>query len=188
MKKKKRKPQKTALRNALQDMTLIVDVISHTENTVRTAKWWAQVRERVCERHGIPSLYGRQPSTKLKRTRPVLYPQMARVLELAAEGYTTKETAEIMGLTENTIKTHRLRSLKALDANNITHAVVIAIRQGILEGAPSEQEVGDLDRAIERDLDPPSGGGSDADGERDSVGQGEDLPRDLVGVEPVHEQ
>jgi len=56
------------------------------------------------------------------------------VLREVAVGTSNREIASHLGLTESTVKSH-LKSLMAkLDANDRTHAVVIATKRGILEG------------------------------------------------------
>lgn len=60
--------------------------------------------------------------------------QPLRVLMLAAEGLGVKETAREMGITEHTVKDHRVRALDFLGANNMAHAVAIAARRGYLKG------------------------------------------------------
>jgi DNA-binding CsgD family transcriptional regulator len=56
-----------------------------------------------------------------------------RVLQLAAEGMTLAETAEELEKSPNTINNQRDTIRKKLDANNLTHAVAIALREEIIE-------------------------------------------------------
>lgn len=58
--------------------------------------------------------------------------QALRVVEMAAEGLEVKETAREMGVSIDTVKTHRRRALDFLNANNMAHAVAEAFRRGVL--------------------------------------------------------
>jgi DNA-binding NarL/FixJ family response regulator len=65
------------------------------------------------------------------RTRE-LSAQERRVLSAFALGLTRREVAEIMGLSEETVKTHVERARVALAAKNVTHAITQAFRTGQL--------------------------------------------------------
>jgi DNA-binding NarL/FixJ family response regulator len=54
------------------------------------------------------------------------------VLRLLGEGYTNKEIAKALDITERTAKAHVAAILEALDADNRTHAVLSAQRRGLL--------------------------------------------------------
>jgi two-component system, NarL family, response regulator len=64
---------------------------------------------------------------------PVLSAQEIRILRLMAEGYSNREIGAELKVTEATIKYHVSEILPKLGANDRTHAVVIAIRRGILQ-------------------------------------------------------
>lgn len=67
--------------------------------------------------------------------RPVVHELTRRewqVLDAAAAGLTRHETAELLGIGFETVKTFRRHAQAKLDATNITHAVAIAIRRGLL--------------------------------------------------------
>lgn len=64
--------------------------------------------------------------------RTTLTPQEYRVLCLMAEGLDRREIAWKMELGSETVKTHQRSLYKKLGANNRTHAVAIAVRQGII--------------------------------------------------------
>ena len=65
--------------------------------------------------------------------QPKLYPSEIAVLYWAAKGKTSHETALILDLSENTIKTYRRDAIKKMKANNITHAVFKAIKWNIFK-------------------------------------------------------
>lgn len=54
------------------------------------------------------------------------------MLQLAAQGLNSKETAEIMGIGIDTIESHRRNIFKKLGAKNITEAVSMGFRIGII--------------------------------------------------------
>jgi two-component system NarL family response regulator len=55
------------------------------------------------------------------------------VLGLIAAGKANKEIADMLALSENTVKTHIARSLAKLDAPDRTRAVTIALQRGVLK-------------------------------------------------------
>ena len=59
-------------------------------------------------------------------------PRERAVLEKAAAGERNKEIADHMGITEATVKVFMARIFAKLDARDRAHAVVIAIRRGII--------------------------------------------------------
>ena len=56
------------------------------------------------------------------------------VLRLAAEGCSMEITGQRLFISLNTVREHRKKTLKKLGAINMTHAVAIAFRRGILLG------------------------------------------------------
>lgn len=54
------------------------------------------------------------------------------VLSYASEGNTSIETGERLYLSPETIKVHRKYAVAKLDARNLTHAVALAIRKGLI--------------------------------------------------------
>lgn len=59
-------------------------------------------------------------------------PQQGRVLELALEGFSAKETADQMGLTERTVNHHLTQLQQRLGTNGKTQSIVKAIWLGAL--------------------------------------------------------
>jgi DNA-binding NarL/FixJ family response regulator len=62
-----------------------------------------------------------------------LSPAEVRVLRLIAEGKSNKEIAAHLSTTEDSIKNHVKNILSKLGANDRTHAVVVALKRGIIE-------------------------------------------------------
>jgi len=58
------------------------------------------------------------------------------ILAAAAEGETAAQTGERLFLSSETVKGYRKRIIAKLGARNGTHAVVLAIRRGLLPLAP----------------------------------------------------
>ena len=61
-----------------------------------------------------------------------LTPRELEVLQLVAEGLSTREMAERLFVSENTVKTHTNRVLEKLGASRRTQAVQLAREQGLL--------------------------------------------------------
>ncbi len=61
-----------------------------------------------------------------------LTPRETEILHYMAEGYLNKQIADVLCVTEQTIKNHVTSILRKLNANARTHAVVIAIKKGLV--------------------------------------------------------
>lgn len=61
-----------------------------------------------------------------------LSPREREVLQLVAEGKTTKEIAGILGVSVKTAETHRTRMMQKLDLHDVASLTRYAIRQGII--------------------------------------------------------
>jgi DNA-binding NarL/FixJ family response regulator len=69
-----------------------------------------------------------------------LSPRETEILKYVAEGNGNKQIAYTLKISEQTIKNHVTSILRKLDANDRTHAVVLAIRQGwISVGEPAQK-------------------------------------------------
>ena len=62
------------------------------------------------------------------------------ILAAAAEGETAAQTGERLFLSSETVKGYRKRIIAKLGARNGTHAVVLAIRPGLLPLAPQPMQ------------------------------------------------
>jgi DNA-binding CsgD family transcriptional regulator len=67
------------------------------------------------------------PSAPLRRVTP----RELEVLALIAEGYSTREIARSLWITEETVRTHVRRTLDRLGARTRAHAVSIAYRDDL---------------------------------------------------------
>ena len=55
-----------------------------------------------------------------------------QVLVSAAEGHSTKTTADQLGIAFETVKDYRKQVIQLLGARNFTHAVAIGLRRGLI--------------------------------------------------------
>ena len=65
-----------------------------------------------------------------------LTPRQREVLQLIAEGNTTKAIAANLGLSTKTVETHRAQLMERLDTHDIAALVRLAIRLGLVESQP----------------------------------------------------
>jgi DNA-binding NarL/FixJ family response regulator len=61
-----------------------------------------------------------------------LSPRERQVLQLVAEGKTTKEIAGVLGVSIKTAETHRARLMRKLDIHDTAGLVRFAIRRGLI--------------------------------------------------------
>jgi two-component system nitrate/nitrite response regulator NarL len=66
-------------------------------------------------------------------TQQILTPRENELLGHVAEGHSNRDIAEILSVSENTVKYHMRQILRRLDVSNRTEAVTEAIRIGILD-------------------------------------------------------
>jgi DNA-binding NarL/FixJ family response regulator len=62
-----------------------------------------------------------------------LSPRERQVLQLVGEGKSTKEVAEILGISAKTVESHRARLMHKLDIHDVAGLVRYAIRRGLVE-------------------------------------------------------
>jgi DNA-binding CsgD family transcriptional regulator len=74
-----------------------------------------------------------QPARRASSVRKVT-PRELEVLALIAAGYSTREIAQILWITDETVRTHVRRLLSRLGARTRAHAVAIAYRDGLWPG------------------------------------------------------
>jgi DNA-binding NarL/FixJ family response regulator len=78
----------------------------------------------------------RQPDQSLvpkPEAREALTPREIEVLERVVEGATNKEIAEVLVITENTVKIHLHNILEKLHLQNRIQAAVYAVREGLVD-------------------------------------------------------
>lgn len=83
-----------------------------------------------------PSVSGAVVQAYLAKTELPVDPLTGRerqVLQLVAEGKTTKEVAVILGVTVKTAETHRTKLMEKLDIHSTAGLVRYAVRRGVVE-------------------------------------------------------
>lgn len=63
----------------------------------------------------------------------MLSPRETQVLQSMSEGLTAAQVAKAMHLSETTIKHHLTRARKKLGGLNTAHALVLAMREGLVQ-------------------------------------------------------
>ncbi len=64
---------------------------------------------------------------------PLLSSRQVEILQLIADGSTTKQTARELGIAQKTVHNHLNAIYRRLDTQNLTHAVLSAVRLGIID-------------------------------------------------------
>ncbi len=84
---------------------------------------------------GIPGVtmddLDRPPGDKEKSAFSILTPREREVLQLLAEGRSTKEIGACLGLSPKTIEAHRLRTMRKLGINNVARLTKYALQEGL---------------------------------------------------------
>jgi two-component system response regulator NreC len=71
--------------------------------------------------------------SKSERRRDLLTPREQQVLQLIAEGKSTKDVASLLGITVKTAESHRTALMKKLNIHEIASLVLYAVRRGIVK-------------------------------------------------------
>jgi len=69
----------------------------------------------------------------MKPTRDRLTSRQREIVQLLAEGKTSKEVATILGLSTKTVETHRAQIMRRLDCHSVSELVRYAIRNNIVQ-------------------------------------------------------
>lgn len=73
------------------------------------------------------------PGEEIRPFLAPLSPRETEVLDLIAQGNSNKDIANQLSISEQTVKNHVASIMRKLVANDRTHAVVIALRQGLIK-------------------------------------------------------
>ncbi|MGB7589447.1 MAG: response regulator transcription factor [Solirubrobacterales bacterium] len=73
------------------------------------------------------------PGVPAKGSRGKLTRRQLEILQLIANGGSTRAAARQLGLSEETVKTHTKNAVARLGARNRTHAVAIALRESLIQ-------------------------------------------------------
>ncbi len=71
--------------------------------------------------------------SKSERRRDLLTARERQVLQLIAEGKSTKDVASLLGITVKTAESHRTALMKKLNIHEIASLVLYAVRRGIVK-------------------------------------------------------
>jgi two-component system, NarL family, response regulator YdfI len=74
-----------------------------------------------------------RPSPAASSFRLELTTRETEVLQLLADGLRTKQVAQRLHVSQETIKSHIVNIVCKLDATNRTHAVTIGVRAGLID-------------------------------------------------------
>jgi DNA-binding NarL/FixJ family response regulator len=75
------------------------------------------------------------PGPESDNHRSVLTPREREVIQLLAEGKTTKEVATVLNLSVKTAETHRTNLMRKLDLHSVVDLTLYAVRNGIVHVA-----------------------------------------------------
>ncbi|HEY0797218.1 MAG TPA: response regulator transcription factor [Acidisarcina sp.] len=90
------------------------------------------IRQVHAGQHSIPTDIAQEIAAHVSAEG--LTPREIEVLRCVATGISNKAVADLLGLSEDTVKGHMRNVLAKLHANDRTHAVMIALQRGYLEG------------------------------------------------------
>ncbi len=76
--------------------------------------------------------YSQRYVSLVENSKPMLTAREVEVLSLLCSGYSSRQVADQLFVSENTIEYHRKQILRRLGARNNVHAVAIAIQRGIV--------------------------------------------------------
>jgi DNA-binding NarL/FixJ family response regulator len=110
--------------DAGRDLVAAVEALQHRRTFFTT-----KVAHLVLEEYLHPGLEGDQPG------RGVLTPREREVIQLLAEGKTSKEVATTLNLSVKTAETHRTNLMRKLDLHSVVDLTLYAVRNGIVHVA-----------------------------------------------------
>jgi DNA-binding NarL/FixJ family response regulator len=115
--------------DAARDLVAAVEALEHHQ-TFFTSRVADYVLEGYLKQHRVPGPV-EVPTRRLT-------PREREVVQLLAEGKSTKEVAVLLGISVKTAETHRSNTMRKLDVHSIAQLVVYAIRNHIVQIAPAE--------------------------------------------------
>jgi two-component system, NarL family, response regulator NreC len=76
--------------------------------------------------------YARRLAESVLDRYDTLSPREREIFQLVAEGYSTKEIADLLSISPATVETHRAHILRKLDIHNTAELVRYAVRRGVV--------------------------------------------------------
>ena len=85
-------------------------------------------------RHVVDGFLGRgaAPTTESAEPAALLTPRQREILQLVAEGRSTKEVAQLLDLSVKTVEAHRAQIMERLDIHDLAGLVRYAVRAGLV--------------------------------------------------------
>ncbi len=114
--------------DAARDLVAAVEALQH-HRTFFTSK----VAQMVLDGY----LRGRDPSSPIEVAQDRLTRREREVVQLLAEGKTTKEVASVLGMSVKTAETHRSNIMRKLDFHSVSQLVLYAVRNNLVQVMPS---------------------------------------------------
>ena len=71
-----------------------------------------------------------------------LSPRQVQVLQLVAQGYTSREIAEEIELSVHTVRVHRAQLMQRLNVHNVAELISLAYKAGLLSARQEESSEG----------------------------------------------
>lgn len=107
--------------NAFEEVVKAIEIVAH-----------GQVYLSPSVAGGVVDSFRKNKSLPRQRDPLELSGRELEVLQLLAEGHSTKETAAQLGVSPKTIETHRLKLFKKLEVDNVVQLARLAIREGLI--------------------------------------------------------
>jgi DNA-binding NarL/FixJ family response regulator len=120
-----------ALRSGAEGFVLKNDSVGELYTAIESvARGGEHLSPRVTKKVIVGYLDGQEGGHELIKQ---LTPRQREVLQLIAEGHSTKEIARKLDVSVNTVKTHRLKLMEKLGVHEITGVVRYAVRVGVIK-------------------------------------------------------
>lgn len=120
-----------ALRSGAEGFVLKDDSVGELYTAIKSvARGGEHLSPKVTKKVVLGYLEGQEGGDELVKA---LTARQREVLQLIAEGHSTKEIAKMLNLSVNTVKTHRLKLMEKLGVHEITGVVRYAVRLGLIK-------------------------------------------------------
>jgi DNA-binding NarL/FixJ family response regulator len=122
-----------ALRSGAEGFVLKDDSVGELYTAIKSvARGGEHLSPQVTKKVVIGYLEGQDGDDDLVKR---LTSRQREVLQLIAEGHSTKEIANLLNVSVNTVKTHRLKLMEKLGVHEITGVVRYAVRSGLIKNS-----------------------------------------------------
>ena len=120
-----------ALRSGAEGFILKDDSVGELYTAIKSvARGGEHLSPQVTKKVVLGYLEGQNGGDDLVKA---LTARQREVLQLIAEGHSTKEIAKLLNVSVNTVKTHRLKLMEKLGVHEITGVVRYAVRLGLIK-------------------------------------------------------